>query len=86
MGDIEAPRITKYWCEDAPEGYNFILVENNDRDQIYNETITLFDTINLKMVHDPLSRKYILSVNPGESRMIVMEAKLPSFDYNFAIT
>jgi hypothetical protein len=35
--DPPAPLITKYVCKEAPEGYNFTLVENKSTNQQYEE-------------------------------------------------
>lgn len=39
MGEKRAPLITKYECNSAPEGYNFVIIENKEKEAIYKEQV-----------------------------------------------
>ena len=85
MSDDNAPLITKYQETQAVEGYNFVLIKNEDVEQRYKETVKFADLVGLKLLHDPKSTEYTLEVGPGESKMVIMEASLNGFSYSSSI-
>ena len=86
MSDESAPLITKYQETKAPEGYNFILIQNQDEEQKYKETVKYANVEGLTMLHDPGAEEYSLSVGPGETKIVIMEASLQGFSYSSSMS
>ena len=85
MRDDNAPLITKYQETQATEGYNFVLIKNEDEEQRYRETVSYTGLVGLKLLHDPNSTKYTLEVGPSESKIVILEASLNGFSYSSSI-
>jgi len=77
--DPPAPLITKYVCGDAPEGYNFTIVENKSTDQKFKETMEYSTLDGLKILGDEESKKYNLTVEPNDTKCIIFEAGFDGF-------
>ena len=77
--DPPAPSITKYVCKDAPEGYNFTVIQNKSTDQKYTETMeySKLDGLTILDAADP--KKYELTAGPNETNLVIMEAGFDGF-------
>lgn len=71
--------ITKYICDDAPEGYNFTIVDNKSDDQKFKETMEYSTLDGLTILGDESSKKYNLTAEPHETKCIILEAGFDGF-------
>ena len=71
--------ITEYVCSDAPEGYNFIVVENKSNDQQFEENMKYSTLDGLKILGDEQSKNYDLTVGPNDTKCVIMEAGFEGF-------
>ena len=74
-----APELNKYVCSDAPEGFNFVFVKNNEKHITLQEEVTysIFDGLQILDKLDASS--YKMEVGPGESKIILIKAKVGGF-------
>jgi hypothetical protein len=82
-----APNIVRYQCGKAPEGYNFVIIHNNEEEATYKENIeyTTFD--GLQMVHPDIpdpnitigGTTYEIVVPPGQKKMVLIKASVEGF-------
>ena len=77
----EAPEITKYECSTAPDGYNFVIIENKEEEAVYKETVdyTQFDGLKMVETHGVSGQRYDISVGPGQTQVILMKADIKGF-------
>jgi calpain-15 len=71
----KAPLITRYECNQAPEGYNFVLVANEDPEARYRESVD-YGTFEGLQILGSDEHKYDLDVGPGETKIILMRAEI----------
>lgn len=77
----------RYQCGKAPEGYNFVIIINNEEEAVYKENIeyTTFD--GLQMVHPPRAdpnitigaQSYEINVPPGQQKIVLIKASVEGF-------
>ena len=82
LTEKKAPLITKYTCTEAPEGYNFVIIQNNEKDQTYKESVdySTFDGLSfIGNAGKTEETKYELLVAPGETKIVIMEANVQGF-------
>lgn len=87
MASKKAPLITRYECNQAPEGYNFVLVENEDPEARYRESVdyTTFEGLSILFLGSE-EHKYDLDVGPGETKIILMRAEIQGFNMAASMT
>ena len=85
MASKKAPLITRYECNQAPEGYNFVLVENEDPEARYRESVDYTTFEGLKILGSD-EHKYDLDVGPGETNIILMRAEIQGFNMAASMT
>lgn len=66
--------ITKYTGNEAPDGYNFVIVENKSSDQKFEEKMEYSTFEGLKIIGDETSKNYDLTVGPNDTQIVIMEA------------
>mmetsp|Transcript_3288 Transcript_3288/g.5459 ORF Transcript_3288/g.5459 Transcript_3288/m.5459 type:complete len:139 (+) Transcript_3288:1312-1728(+) len=74
MAKKRAPKIKRYQCGKAPEGYNFVLIVNDEREATYKEYLEYNTFEGLRMIPPPQGnskemvieeQKYEVVVQPG---------------------
>ena len=86
LSEKKAPLITKYTCDQAPEGYNFVIIKNDDKEQKYKESVNYSTFEGLTFVDHPDQTSYELTVGPGETKIVLMEAKVQGFSTAASMT
>ena len=86
LADKKAPLITKYTCTKAPEGYNFVIIKNQDKEQKYKECVEYTTFEGLSFIDKPDESKYELTIGPGETKIVIMESKVQGFSSAASMT
>ena len=77
----------RYQCGKAPEGYNFVIIKNDEEEATYKENIeyTTFDGLEMVKLDRPdsnitiSSQSYEIVVPPGEEKMVLIKASVEGF-------
>ena len=77
--DRRAPMITKYECAEAPEGYNFIIVKNLEKEITYKENVYFNTFEGLEILDHEEPNYYEMEVGPGETKTILIKANIVGF-------
>lgn len=87
MSKKGAPLITRYECNTAPEGYNYVIIQNNDETAIFKESVEYIEFSGLTICgKQGSSNKYELIVGPGGTQTVLMKAALTGFSATAQIT
>ena len=72
MVDKGAPHIKKYKCF-GPEGYGFIIVENDEKDATFKEKVTFNSFKGLEFLPPESGQSYDINVPPGGNKTIIIK-------------
>jgi hypothetical protein len=73
MADKGAPLIKKYKCF-GPEGYGFIIIENDEEEASLKEKVTFNTFTGLEFLPPETGESYDILVPPGGNKTIVIKA------------
>lgn len=82
MEEKRAPLITKYECNSATEGFNFVIIENKESEAVYKENVEYTTADGLEIVlgrapdWDISQQKYEITVQPGETKCVLIRAAI----------
>lgn len=87
MAERNAPGIMRYECIDAPEGYNFIYVDNQTRTHCYVEEMSydLFEGVQLMPTQstdgkiDIDNQRYKITVPPMNRKIVLVKTQVKGF-------
>jgi len=82
-----APNIVRYQCGKAPEGYNFVIIQNKEEEATYKENIeyTTFDGLQMVKQDRPDSnitlkdQSYEIVCPPGQEKIVLIKASVEGF-------
>jgi len=84
MADKRAPDIKRYFECEGKEGYIYTIVDNQDKEAIYTETLELESVEKLQLLGQHQGAKYSISVGPQSKEIVLFRAErgfefVPSF-------
>ena len=78
MATKKALLISRYQCYSALEGYCFVIVQNQEKEAIYKESVKFTTFTGLEILENEGSC-YSIEVKPGETKVILIRANPEGF-------
>jgi hypothetical protein len=75
MADKRAPDIKRYFECEGKEGYIYTIIDNQDTEAIYTETLELESVDKLQLLGQHQGAKYSISVGPYSKEIVLIRAE-----------
>jgi hypothetical protein len=86
FGDENAEKIKKYSCSKSGEGYNWILVKNDETDVTLVEDVTYPKFDGLTLCAPEKGNSFKLEAGPGEQKIVMIKGDLSGFSLRMTFT